>query len=485
MESSKSRETTGTRSRDGSVNKAERPSSQAARRIPGPGRWETLKRLYPVPLRALPRFLEDLSQRYGPIASFAIPTRRFVLVNEPDLIKEILVTQQHHFTKSEGGRTLRMLLGNGLLTSEEPLHRQMRRIVQPAFHHEHIARYATTMQSFARDFTEKCEDGDVFDMHAAMNELTLRIAGATLFGTDAEADAKRVRGALHGAMETYPLAIGPIGKMRRRLPWLGSTRRFNAARAMLDRVVFALIAQRRASGQQRTDALSLLLAAEDSRTGMRLSDEQLRDEAMTLFLAGHETTSNALLWTWYLLAQNPDVERRLHEEVDAIPFDAADPFEVLRGLQYTARVVRESMRLFPPAWIIGRESQCAVLLPGGYRIPAKTTVFICPLVLHRRSELYDDPERFDPDRWLIADRPAFAYVPFGGGARRCIGEEFAWTETVLVLSMIAKAFRFELESDAPVETEAIVTLRPRRPVLMRAMSRSKVAHPLGSVGRTR
>ena len=429
-----------------------------------------MKRLYPLPFRALPAFLSDVAETYGPIATFAIPSRRFVLLNDPDLIKDALVTQQHAFTKSEGGRTLRMLLGEGLLTSEEPAHRQMRRIVQPAFHRNRIEQYMRAMQRFAENFVMRCKDGDRFDMHAAMNELTLRIAGETLFGVDAETNAKAVRDALREAMETYPYAIGPIGQLRRRMPWLNSTRRFKAARVALDRIIYALIDERRREKTQRTDALSLLLEAEDAETGYRLSDAQVRDEAMTLFLAGHETTANALRWTWYLLAKHPDVERKMHEEVDAI-LDWSDPIALLPRLIYTARVVRESMRLYPPAWIIGRETKREVILLDRFRLAPKTTVFIAPLVLHRSARFFSDPLRFDPDRWLQNEPPQFAYVPFGGGARRCIGEEFAWTETALVLATLARRFRFVLDGVTEVAWEPLVTLRPRGPVPMQALSR--------------
>ena len=439
--------------------------------IPGPGRWETLRRLYPLPFRALPSFVVEMSERYGDIVAFALPGRRFVMLNHPDQIKDVLVTQQHAFTKSEGGRTLKMLLGDGLLTSEEPQHRQMRRIVQPAFHKERIAAYARSMRELAHEWVAARADGERIEMAAAMSELTLRIASVTLFGADAGAQAHLVRDALHETMESYAVAIGPLGRLQRRIRALPANRRFEAARARLDRVIYELIAQRRASRERRDDALSLLLGEEDTETGFRPSDEQVRDEAMTLFLAGHETTANALVWTWYLLAQHPEIETRMHAEIDAAR-ELDDPFAHVAQFEYTRRVLREAMRLYPPAWIIGREAQRELTLVGGYRIPAKTTLFVSQLALHRRACFYADPLRFDPDRWLRDDVPQFAYVPFGGGARRCIGEEFAWLEGTLLLATLAKAYRFVRESSAPVETEALVTLRPRGPVWMRGLARS-------------
>jgi cytochrome P450 len=317
-----------------------------------------------MPFPKLPSFLSDIGQRYGPIVRFSLPSRTFVMLNDPEQIKDVLVTQQHAFHKSEGGRALRWLLGDGLLTSEDPRHRQMRRIVQPAFHRDRIEQYTRTMQRFADEWVAQTRDGETIDMSVSMSSLTLRIASETLFGVDAEAEAREVREALHDTMEVYPLSIGPLGRIRRALAFLPSTRRFQDARGRLDVILYRLIEERRVQPSQRSDALSLLLAAEDPETGYRLSDEQVRDEAMTLFLAGHETTANALVWTWYLLSRNPDVEARLHADVDG------------GNLDYARRVLREAMRLYPPAWIIGREAQRDVTLAGGYDIPAKTTVFV-------------------------------------------------------------------------------------------------------------
>lgn len=421
---------------------------------------ETLRRLSPTPFPKLPAFLSDIAARFGPIVRFSLPWRTFVMLNDPEQIKDVLVTQQHAFQKSQGARALRWLLGEGLLTSEDPLHRQMRRIVQPAFHRDRITEYARIMETLTQAWIAERRDGEVLDMSASMSELTLRIASETLFGVDSASDAREVREALQDTMETYPLAIGPVGSLRRRLRFLKSTRRFERARARLDAILYRLIEERRRDPSPRADALSLLLAAEDPDSGYRLSDEQVRDEAMTLFLAGHETTANALLWTWYQLARNSGAESALHAEVDTGG-----------ELDYTRRVLRESMRLYPPAWIIGREARRDVTISGGYFIPAKTTVFVCQLVLHRLGNLYRDPLRFDPDRWVRDEIPQFAYVPFGGGARRCIGEEFAWMEGSLLLASIARRFRFTVEFDGEPAIDALVTLRPRGEVRMRVHAR--------------
>jgi len=414
----------------------------------------------PVPFAKFPEFMRYLTQEHGQTAAFSLPWRSYVFVNEPASIKDVFVTQQHLFSKSLGARTLRLLLGDGLLTSENPKHKQMRRIVQPAFHRERIARYMEIMAACGDEFVGRLEPGKSFDAHAAMTQLTLRIATLTLFGSDESAASQQVSRALAILMEEFPLVLGPFGAIRQRLP-LPATRRFYRARRDLDAIVYGMIARRRADGIGRGDALSMLLAASDAETGERPDDEQIRDEVMTLFLAGHETTANALTWTLYLLAQNPDVDARLGEA-------AADG-----DRDYVMRVARESMRLYPPAWIIGREAKTDVTLVDGSFIAKGTTVFISPLVLHRRADTFPDPDRFDPDRWIGFEPPPFAYVPFGGGARRCIGEEFAWGELALLLTVFARTYRFERTSSAPVGTSPLVTLRPDGPVAMRALPRSR------------
>ncbi len=436
-------------------------------RIPGPGRLTTLQRLLPVPFRRFPDFLAEMTQRYGDILAFSLPWRSYVFVNDPTLVKDILVTQQHAFSKSLGTRVLRQLLGDGLLTSEEPLHRQMRRIVQPAFHRERITEYARVMERDAAEFVERITPNEPFDAHGAMTELTLRIATETLFGSDESESARLVREALRLMMNEFPKMLTPAGALITRLP-LPSTRRFWRARVMLDEIVYGLIARRRSDPQDRGDALSMLLAAQDSVTLSGASaasevegrsDEQIRDEIMTLFMAGHETTANTLTWSLFLLAQNDEVDRRA-----ALAAREGDR-------EYLTRVVKEVLRLYPPAWIIGRETLRDITLSDGSHIPAKTTVFMVPLLLHRKPQYFPNPDAFDPDRWLEGEPPPFSYIPFGGGARRCIGDEFALRETTIVLETLLRRYRFALEAGARVETAPLVTLRPAGPVPMRAVVR--------------
>ncbi len=432
--------------------------SLSVRTIPGPGRWATLRGLLPVPLRRFPDFLRAATRRYGNVVAFSLPWRAYVFVNEPAAIKDMLVAQQHAFSKSLGTRVLRLLLGEGLLTSEDPLHLRMRRIVQPAFHRERIAEYAHVMERDALEFAARVESGVPFDAHRAMTELTLRIATETLFGSDESASAQAVAQALRLMMSEFPAMLTPIGALRQRLP-LRSTRRFRQARDTLDEIIYGLIERRRNDGAQRGDALSMLLASQAETGADGPSNEQIRDEIMTLFMAGHETTANALTWALYLLACHPEIAQRTAEA------SYGGDRELL------GRVVKEVLRLYPPAWIIGRETLADVTLAGGYFIPAGTTVFAVPLLLHRRPEHFPNPDAFDPDRWLGAEPPPFAYVPFGGGARRCIGEEFALREAATVLETLTGRFRFELEAGARVAVAPLVTLRPAGPVMMRARSR--------------
>lgn len=406
--------------------------------------WQTYRRLRGTPLREFPIFLGDVEREYGPAVSFRVPWRRFYFFNDPAAIKDILVTRQHDFVKSEGTRAMRELLGEGLVTSEEPLHRQMRRIVQPAFHKQRIAGYEETMRRYADAWRPPAGD---FDMHAEMMELTLRIASKTLFGADAGEQADRVADALHEVVTIFPDVLGPFGAIKRRLP-VPPTLRFRRARRVLDEIVLALIAQRRREGGDRGDALSMLLD---------LDDAQVRDEVMTLFVAGHETTANALSWTWYLLAQHSEAAERLARELHE---DSNTP--------YLDAVLNESLRLYPPAWILGRDALRDVDA-GGWRIRRGATVLISQLVMHRSARYFERPDEFAPERWLPAPQlPPFAYFPFGGGSRRCIGDAFAWTEARITLATLAARYRFEMTDASPVAMLPIITLRPAGAVRMRA-----------------
>ena len=414
-------------------------------------------------------FLSGAAREYGDVVHFAGGTQHFYLLNHPDHVRDVLVTHNASFMKGRGLQRAKRLLGEGLLTSEPPLHRRQRRLAQPAFHKQRVNAYASLMVDYAlRLERERWEDGRTFDAAQEMMHLTLAVVGKTLFGTETEAEADEVREALSASIVSFARFMMPFAEFLSRLP-LPANRRFKESRARLDCIIYRIIEERRASGEDRGDLLSMLLKAQDEEgDGTGMSDEQLRDEAMTIFLAGHETTANALAWTWYLLSQNPEAEARLHAELEEVLSGRPPTAEDLPRLRYTEMVLAEAMRLYPPAWILGRRALEAYEV-GGYNIPRGSLVILSPYVMHRDPRFYPEPERFDPERWTPearAARPQFSYFPFGGGPRRCIGEGFAWMEMVLVVATLAQRWRLRLAPGQRIEPQTGVTLRPRRGVLM-------------------
>jgi cytochrome P450 len=436
-------------------------------------------------LAAYPAFSGDrlgalarLAREYGDIVMFRVGPQRMALLNHPDYVEDVLVTRARLFKKGRALERAKRLLGEGLLTAEGDAHLRQRRLVQPSFHKQRVAGYADTMVAHASRMAARWRDREELDVTAQMNQLTLTIVGDTLFGTDVESDAISVRQALTDVFDVFPVTMSPLAPFLERLP-LPIVRRYQRAQATLDRLIYRIIDERRRNPSDRGDLLSMLvLARDEEENGAHLSDTQVRDETMTLFLAGHETTSNALTWTWHLLSQHPDVERRLHQEIDAVledrPAGAADA----ANLPYTRMVLAESMRCYPPAWGIGRRAIEDVEI-GGYSIPRGTVVLVSQYLLHHDARFFPEPERFDPDRWLPERqqaRPKFAYFPFGGGNRVCIGESFAWMEGILVLATLARRWRLERLQTSPVPMKALITLRPARPIRMRARSRRLKAH---------
>jgi cytochrome P450 len=417
--------------------------------------------------------LKRLAEAYGDIAAFKVGPQRFVLLNHPDYVEDVLVTRARLFKKGQALERAKRLLGEGLLTSEGDLHRRQRRLAQPAFHKQRIAAYADTMVAHAQRTAARWRDGETLDISSEMNRLTLTIVGETLLGADVEADAGGVRDALTTVFEAFPMTMSPFAPLLERLP-LPVVRRYHRAQAALDTLIYRIIDERRGTPDDRGDLLSmLLLARDDEEDGGRMSDAQLRDETLTIFLAGHETTANALAWTWHLLAHHPDVEERLHQEIDAVLDGRPGSAEDVPRLPYTRWVLAESMRLYPPAWAVGRRAIEDVEI-GGYTIPKGTVVLFSQYLLHRDARFFPDPNRFDPDRWLPErqkTRPKFAYFPFGGGTRICIGEPFAWMEGILVLATLAGRWRMESLEIGPVAFQPALTLRPARGIRMRARQR--------------
>jgi cytochrome P450 len=428
-------------------------------------------------LRAMQRdpisFLTHTARIFGDVAYFRLGPQPAYLVSHPELIREVLVTQHRSFHKGRALQRAKLFLGEGLLTSEEEFHRRQRRLAQPAFHRDRIRRYGEIMVEHALRTRERWRDGDEVDMSREMNRLTLSIVGKTLFDADVEAQADDVGGALTDLMELFGALFNPFAPVMRMLP-LPSTRRFERARARLDKLIYGIIEERRRSGEDRGDLLSMLLLAQDEEgDGGGMSDLQVRDEAMTLFLAGHETTSNALMWTWYLLAQHPEVFEQLTRELDEVLGDRAPSPADYPRLAYTEMVFAESMRLYPPAWLVGRLAIEDVPL-GEYTIPKGSVAIVSQFVTHHDARFWPDPQRFDPMRFTPeakAARPKFAYFPFGGGPRICIGEGFAWMEGVLLLATLAQRFRVEL-LDRDVALQPVITLRAKGGIRMRLHARA-------------
>jgi cytochrome P450 len=414
------------------------------------------------PIRRDPlNFMTRVAREYGDIVCLRFFHIRTFLITHPEHIEDVLVNNARKFIKGRVLRANRHLFGNGLLTSEGNFWIRQRRMMQPAFHRSRIANYAATMTSCATRLLESWKPGQPIDLHDEMMRLTLQVVGKTLFTADVERDAPQVGETLHVLLEY----TADFRRLVMTPQWLPTKQNLQAKRAVrqLTEIIDRVIHQRRQSSEDTGDLLSMLIHARDE-DGSRMTAQQLRDEALTLLLAGHETTASALSWTWWLLAQNPRVEEKLYAELDSVLNGRTPTLDDLPQLTYTGYILSESMRLYPPAWAVARLAIQDHEL-AGYPVPKGTGIAAATWVVHRDPRWYENPEQFIPERWegnLHKTIPRFAYFPFSFGPRQCIGNSFALMEAHLVLATIAQQFRFRLLPGHPVIPLASITLRPRQ-----------------------
>jgi cytochrome P450 len=417
-------------------------------------------------------FLLSLARDYGDITYYRIGIYTGYLVVHPDYIRHILQLNHQNYSKENYDyEMLKPVLGEGLLTSNGDHWLRQRRLIQPAFHQQHIAGLGPIVSRAAAELLEAWDAvaarGEAIDVAADMQRLTLRTIGEALFSIDIRAETDTIGGSFavlnrETSHRLKTLLVPPL--------WIPTPRNlvFKRARAELDRVVYDIIANRRRGRAPQDDLLDMLVAAREQGSGEGMTDRQLRDEVMTLLLAGHETTATALTWTWYLLSKHPGAARRLRAELNKVLGGRLPAVDDLSALDYTRRVIQESMRLYPPVWIISRTAIEEDEI-GGYTIPAGSVLLLSQYAMHRHPDFWENPEGFDPDRFLperSQGRHPYAYFPFGGGPRLCIGANLAMLETQLILATLAQHYRLELLPGHPVEPEPLITLRPRHGMKM-------------------
>jgi cytochrome P450 len=421
--------------------------------------------------------LNDIS-KYGDISHFKFGTQHVYFLNHPDYIRDVLVTYNNNFIKSRGLQLAKKVLGDGLLTSEGNIHRNQRQLIQRAFHQDRLKIYAAIMTEYILRMSNSWKDNDVLDVHKEFMQLTLAIVCKALLGFDIQSQASEIGKYVTTLVEHFNRARLPLAEVIEKLP-LSSNRRFRYAKNQLDSIIYRIIENRRTHNgtdlhthdDHVGDLISILLASKEFSS---VNETLPRDNVMTFFLAGHETVANALTWTFYLLSQNNEEERKLHEEVDSVlGHDLFPTAANILKLEYTEKVFTESMRLYPPAWAVGRQAihDCKI---GQYTIPAGSTILMSQYLMHRDKRFFLEPERFNPDRWNSETRtnlPRFSYFPFGGGPRACIGEPFAWTEGILAIAIIARKWKMKLESDHPIGVKPLVTLRPKYGMRMKLIQR--------------
>lgn len=421
------------------------------------------------------RFLERTKQDFGNLVSFELGPVPTLLINEPDLIEEVLVTQAHCFIKELGLRNNRRFFGNGLLSSEGEYWRKQRRLAAPSFSPKRLEGYGQVMVDHTADMCRRWTDKQIVDIQHEMMQLTLGIAVKTLFDVELDPNNHELESALTNSQAYLADRINNIFLMM--LPeWLPFPTNLGLSKevATVEKFIYGLIAERRGRTEGRNDLLSILVAARDEEDGTTMSDRQVRDEIFTFFFAGHETTALSLTWALYLISQHPEVEQRLLEEIKQVLGGGVPKVSNYYQLSYTNKVIKESMRIRPPVWSFGREciKDCSI---GDYEVKDGTTILLSQWLMHHDERYYADPHSFNPDRWseeFANHLPKFAYFPFGGGPRICIGNGFAMLESVLALATIMQNFHIELAQEKPVELLPAVTLRPKGGIAMKLTRRS-------------
>ena len=442
--------------------------------IPGPTGNRFFGRLVKESRRDPLGFMTRLAQTYGDVCSFRVGFEHIFFANHPDHVHDILVNHYDNFLKGRGSQRSRRYLGEGVLLSEGDTHRRQRRLAQPAFHRNRVATYADVMGQHCERMSSRWVNGEVLDIWPEMVKLTLGIVGKTLFDADVESESDKVGNAMAAAVSRYRAFKLPLAKVLESMP-LPRMIRFKKGKEHLRKVVLGLIEERRRSGKDHGDLLSMLLLIEDEANGgRRMTSEEVWDEALTFFIAGYDTIATALMWTWYLLSEHPEVEARLHAEIDEVLSEGhSATFDDLPRLKYTEKVLAESMRLYPPTWRLVRRA-IRDFPVGNQTIPAGALVVVCQYAMHRNPRYYPEPERFDPERFTSeakASRPKFSYFPFGGGPRHCMGEPFAMMEGVILLASLARQWRLRLVPGHKVELRAEHLLRASNGMLMRLEKR--------------
>lgn len=445
-----------------------------------------------LPEKLLREFMNDpiktlmnIAHTYGNISHFKLGRRHVYLINEPSYIEDVLIRNHKNFIKSRGLQVSKRLLGEGLLTSEGEYHDRQRQIIQPAFHPNRISTYGQIMTDYAQHMCQRWQNGMLLDIHKEMMRVTMAIISKAVLGSDVklEKDDDEVGDALLVCMQYHNRLQMPFGELIEKIPILPVNKGYQRAKKTLDSIVYDMIKKHRDNENRGInkeggrDLLYSLLQAQDTEAGIgRMNDIQLRDEVMTIFLAGHETTANALTWTFYLLSQNPTVGDKLYEELCTVLGDDDDKdssssttnkrtptIEDVPKLEYAEKVFRESMRLYPPAWTIGRQVIHDYKIDK-YVLPAGSVILMSQYVTHHDPRYFSDPHLFYPDRWTKEFKlhlPRFSYFPFGGGIRGCVGEPFAWMEGILLLAMIHHRWKMHHDPEHKVELKPLITLRPK------------------------